>query len=369
MHIVIFIGTRPEAIKLAPVVRALRENKLHKVTVCTTGQHREMLAQALEDFDIVVDHSLNVMEPNQSLAGLTTKLLGGCDQLLDELKPDWVLVQGDTTTVLSASLAAFYRNIKIGHVEAGLRSFQKNSPFPEEVNRKLTSVLADLHFCPTERSRQNLLKEGISNSSIIVTGNTVIDAVLSIRKKILGAKEFLPSQAQVAHQNGQKLILVTCHRRESFGKALSNILEGLLRIAQNHPDCLIVFPVHLNPQVRNTVFNYLGGVKNILLIDPIPYKSLIAVLDLCYLVITDSGGLQEEAPALAKPVVVLRDVTERPEGVDAGVACLVGTDTENIVQMVDRLLIDRSAYLAMAAGKNPYGDGKASERIMQAIYE
>lgn len=353
---------------MAPVVKALRSNSQHRVSLCTTGQHREMLSQALLDFGLQADARLDVMEHDQTLAGLTARLMDGCDRLLNSLCPDWVLVQGDTTTVMAASLAAFYRNIKVGHVEAGLRSHEKRSPFPEEANRKMTSVLADVHFCPTEGARSNLLREGVDPASLVLTGNTVIDAVLWTRDNLGAPEALLPKAVLDALDAGKKILLVTCHRRENFGEPLGRILTALRQIASTHPECLMVFPVHLNPKVRNVVKLQLGGIDNILLIEPCSYRPLVALMSICHIVVTDSGGLQEEAPALDKPVVVLREVTERPEGVEVGVARLAGTQVASIVNEVERLLTDEDAYYAMANTPNPYGDGLASHRIRQAIY-
>jgi len=327
-----------------------------------------MLSQALLDFGLESDISLDTMVHDQTLSGLTSRLVDGCDRILDSLRPDWVLVQGDTSTVMAASLAAFYRNIKVGHVEAGLRSHEKRSPFPEEVNRKITSVLADVHFCPTNGARSNLLKEGIDPTSIVLTGNTVIDAVLWTRNNLGSPAELLSPVVLDALHAEKKILLVTCHRRENFGQPLGRILTALRQIATSHPECLLVFPVHLNPNVRSIVHGELGSVKNILLIEPCSYRTLVALMDICHIVLTDSGGLQEEAPALNKPVLVLRDVTERPEGVEVGAACLVGTKVETIFNEVVRLLTNKDVYNAMANAPNPYGDGLASERIKQVIY-
>jgi UDP-N-acetylglucosamine 2-epimerase (non-hydrolysing) len=368
VHVAIFVGTRPEAIKMAPVVKALKSDPRHRVSLCTTGQHREMLAQALSDFGLKSDVSIDIMVHDQTLAGLTSKLIHGCDQILQSLSPDWVLVQGDTTTVMAASMAAFYRNIKVGHVEAGLRSHEKRSPFPEEANRKVTSVLADIHFCPTNSAQANLINEGIQSNSILVTGNTVIDAVLWTREN-LGPYDGLISKAVLgAFNNGKKIVLVTCHRRENFGDPLLRILNALRHIALLHPECFLVFPVHLNPNVRSLVYKELSDIENIILIEPCSYRSLVALMDISHIVLTDSGGLQEEAPALNKPVLVLREVTERPEGVEVGAARLAGTAVESIVNEVERLLTDGDAYNAMANAPNPYGDGHASDRIKKVIY-
>lgn len=368
MRVAVIVGTRPEAIKMAPIVKVLREDSSHEVLLCATGQHREMLAQALTDFGLEPDINLNVMKGNQSLSGLTAKLIGGLDDLFSSLAPDWVLVQGDTTTVMAASLCAYYNNIRVGHVEAGLRSFQKRSPFPEEINRKITGVLADLHFAPTTYAKNNLLREGVPEKDIIVTGNTVIDALLWTRQQIYNDNSLLPDAVSRARVEGRRIILITCHRRESFGPALDQICDALMILARNHPDCQLVYPVHLNPNVQHAVRSKLALRPNIALIDPVPYKSFVALLNACYMVLSDSGGVQEEAPSFDKPVLVLREVTERPEGVSAGVAKLVGTDTTRIVIEAEQLLTSPEVYENMAKPPNPYGDGKAAARIRKALY-
>jgi len=368
MHIVVMIGTRPEAIKMAPVVRLLRADTQHKVTLCASGQHREMLHQALADFELVPDINLDVMTHDQSLSSLTAKVLSGVDGLLSNLKPDWLLVQGDTTTVMAASLCAYYQNIRVGHVEAGLRSFSKRAPFPEEINRRVTGVLADMHFAPTPQAQENLLKEGVSPKSIVVTGNTVIDALLWMRDRVQSESDLLPYQIRTAKEQGKKIVLVTCHRREVLGAPLEQIFLGLKSVAKRNPNCLIVYPVHLNPRVQTVARTILSTEPNILLTDPLAYKPFVALLNACDFVVSDSGGIQEEAPALNKPVLVLREVTERPEGVRAGVAKLVGSDAKKIEEECEILLNDERTYQHMARGGSPYGDGKAAGRIKEALY-
>jgi UDP-N-acetylglucosamine 2-epimerase len=367
MHVAVMVGTRPEAIKMAPVVQFLRRAGRHRVSLCATGQHREMLSQALSDFDLAPDCNLDVMRHAQTLAELTARLIEGVDRLLASLHPDWVLVQGDTTTVMVAALCAYHRDIRVGHVEAGLRSFQRRSPFPEEINRRLTGVLADLHFAPTVQARDNLLREGVEGRRVIVTGNSVIDALLWMRDRVAGDESLLPLAVQAARRDERKIVLVTCHRRESFGAAMERIFVGLRTLAARNPQLLLVYPVHLNPSVRQCAATLLAGAPNIRLMEPMAYKPFVAMLAACDLVVSDSGGLQEEAPTFGKPVLVLREVTERPEGVAAGVAKLVGSDPDRIVLEAERLLNDPGAYAAMATAANPYGDGKAAERIAAAL--
>lgn len=364
-HRFLFVfGTRPEAIKLVPVVHELRE--IGDVSVCVTGQHREMLDQVLRFFSIVPDYDLNVMTENQSLFSLTANSLTLLDGVIERDKPDMIIVQGDTSTAFVSALAGFYKKIKVTHVEAGLRSFSKYSPFPEEVNRVLISHIADCHFAPTEKARANLLKEGISGKNIFVVGNTVVDAlfrgldiVKEDEKKFRDYFEFVDFS--------KKVILVTGHRRESFGKPFEHICHALKEIAQE--DVEIVYPVHLNPNVRGQVYPILGGVKNIHLIEPLEYPYLIWLMAKSYMVLTDSGGIQEEAPSLGKPVLVMRDVTERTEGIEAGTARLVGTDRKKIVESMQALLNNKNEYERMAKSINPYGDGKTSIRIKDIIKE
>lgn len=357
-HKFLFIfGTRPEAIKLAPLILKLKE--VGEVNVCVTGQHREMLDQVLDFFSIVPDYDLNIMAKNQSLFTITAKSLKLLDSVIAESMPDMIIVQGDTTTALVGALAGYYKRIKVAHVEAGLRSFNKFSPFPEEINRILAGHIADLHFAPTRKARENLLRENIPDETIFVVGNTVIDALfmgLDIVKR--DEKPFCAYFDFVDFS--KKVILVTGHRRESFGKPFENICNALKEIAG--ADVEIVYPVHLNPVVRKHVYAILRGIENIHLIEPLSYPHLIWLMRKCYLILTDSGGIQEEAPSLGKPVLVIRDVTERTEGIEEGTARLVGTDRKEIVKSV-RALFDKREYSKMAKARNPYGDGKASVRI------
>ncbi len=371
-RIAIFIGTRPEAIKLAPVIRALRAAPDFEPVVISTGQHREMLDQVASLFEIEVQHELSVMQPNQQLAELTGRLLVACDQLLRELRPGLALVQGDTTTVLAAALACFYQRVAIGHVEAGLRTGNRWSPFPEEMNRTLASRLCTLHFAPTELARQHLLSEGIAAEQVSVTGNTVIDALFVEveRQRSPAVQAQLRDRLRRALGPGaleRPFVLVTGHRRENFGHGFDRICAALATLAARFPDHDFIYPVHLNPNVQEPVRELLGSIANILLIAPQPYSEFVALMSACTLVLTDSGGVQEEAPSLGKPVLVMRDTTERPEGVDAGTVRLVGADTDRIVDEVSRLLTDRGAYAAMALAANPYGDGQAAPRIVAEL--
>ena len=365
--ILVVFGTRPEAVKMAPVVKQLRgHSELAESRVCVTGQHREMLDQVLEIFGLVPDYDLNIMSEDQSLASVSARVLMGLDDVFENYQPDWVLVQGDTTTAMATSLAAFYRRIKVGHVEAGLRTYDKFQPFPEEINRQIVDALSDLHFAPTERACQNLRREGVPDSTIRVTGNTVIDAMLWIREHVRRFKPWLPEGLAQALP-GNRLILVTGHRRESFGAGLEQICLAIREIAERFRDVLIVYPLHLNPNVQEPVRRILRGLERVMLVTPLPYATFAWLMDRCYLILTDSGGVQEEAPSLGKPVLVMREVTERPEGIEAGNACLVGTEKERIVRETSRLLNDTAAYNAMAEARNPYGDGHAAERIVEAI--
>jgi UDP-N-acetylglucosamine 2-epimerase (non-hydrolysing) len=359
------IGTRPEAIKMVPVVKELERypGEIASV-VCATAQHRELLDQVLDLFEIRPDYDLDVMLPGQTLSQLTANILMRLDDVIAREQPDWVLVQGDTTTVMVASLVAYYHRVRIGHVEAGLRTDDKWQPYPEEINRRLTDVLADLYFAPTERNRQNLLREGLAPKAIVVTGNTVIDALLMTVRRL--REEGTHTRRWTS--NGQRLILVTAHRRENFGRPLTSICRALDEIAARYAsDVQIVYPVHPNPNVLGPVHEMLGDVPNIALIEPLGYFDFVQLMDEADLILTDSGGLQEEAPSLGAPVLVMRDVTERPEGVEAGVVKLVGTDQRRIVEEVVTLLENDQAYQQMAQGANPYGDGRASQRIVEAI--
>jgi UDP-N-acetylglucosamine 2-epimerase (non-hydrolysing) len=358
-------GTRPETIKMAPVVKELEKHpdEIQSV-VCATAQHREMLDQVLGVFDIRLDYDLDLMRPGQTLSGLTARILTNLDKVVAHEKPDWLLIQGDTTTVMVATLVAYYHQVRVGHVEAGLRTGDKFQPFPEEINRRIADVVSDLHFAPTESNRRNLLNEGIPGKGIIVTGNTVIDALLMIvgqaRKHVLGKWE--PSTS------GRRVILVTAHRRENFGQPLQEICRALTQIAREYgSDVHIIYPVHLNPNVWKPVHAALSDIPNITLTEPLGYKEFVGLMDRAYLVLTDSGGLQEEAPGLGKPVLVLREKTERPEGVAAGTVKVVGTSCQRIAEEVAVLLDDGEAYVRMAQAVNPYGDGEASARIVAGL--
>ncbi|AEM77670.1 non-hydrolyzing UDP-N-acetylglucosamine 2-epimerase [Thermoanaerobacter wiegelii] len=364
LKIISVFGTRPEAIKMAPLIKALEREKDFESKVCVTAQHREMLDQVLRLFNITPHYDLNIMKEKQTLSEITTSALIGLERVFNSEKPDLVLVHGDTTTTFAAALAAFYHKIKVGHVEAGLRSFNKWFPYPEEINRKLTGVLTDLHFAPTSRAKLNLLKEGVSEESIFVTGNTVIDAMAYTVKKDY---VFRDERLNQIDYNDKKVIVVTAHRRENWGKPLENICNALKRIAQNYKDVYIVYPVHKNPVVRETVFSMLGELGNVLLLDPLDTDEMHNLMAKCHMVMTDSGGLQEEVPSLGKPVLVLRDVTERPEAVEAGTVKVIGTEQEVVYNEGTLLLENKEEYDKMANAVNPYGDGKASLRIIQAI--
>jgi UDP-N-acetylglucosamine 2-epimerase (non-hydrolysing) len=370
IRVLSIFGTRPEAVKMAPVIQALNDRPEIDSRVCVTAQHREMLDQVLNLFKIKPDIDLNLMRPNQTLAELTAQILEHLDPVLADEHPDWVLVQGDTTTVMAASLAAFYRGILVGHVEAGLRTGDKRQPFPEEINRRIAGVVADLHFAPTLLSRENLLKEGISDRTILVTGNPAIDALRQISKMPP------PQEVQVwlekwgISASKRRLILVTAHRRENFGSPLENICKALASLASIYGDSIqIVYPVHLNPNIQEPVHDLLGNIPGIELLPPIDYLPLVHLMKAATVVLTDSGGIQEEATGLGKPTLVLREKTERPEGVEAGVLKLVGTDSQKIVDETRNLLDNESAYAVMAHAANPFGDGHAAERIVNGILE
>jgi UDP-N-acetylglucosamine 2-epimerase (non-hydrolysing) len=383
--ILLVFGTRPEAIKMAPLVKAFQQQKQEFDTqVCVTGQHREMLDQVLRIFDIVPEYDLSIMKNGQDLYDVTTRVLMGMRDVLKEVQPDLVLVHGDTTTSTAAALASFYQQIPVGHVEAGLRTYHIYSPWPEEMNRQITGRIATWHFAPTPLSRQNLISEGIDDSKITVTRNTVIDALHLALHKIEQNSEarkdienFFVSQGietslLESWGSGKKLVLITGHRRENFGDGFLNICEGIRELAVKYPDVSFVYPVHLNPNVRQPVNEILknngkGSLPNVFLIEPLDYLPFVYLMNRSYLVLTDSGGIQEEAPGLGKPVLVMRDTTERPEAVDAGTVLLVGTDKEKIVTEVTRLLEDKAHYIKMSNAFNPYGDGKACERIVEAV--
>jgi len=370
-RVAVFVGTRPEAIKMAPVIRALERSAVLEPWVISTGQHREMLDQVLELFGIAPRHSLAAMTRNQTLAGMTSRLIEGCDTALEATRPALALVQGDTTTVLAASLACFYRGIPVGHVEAGLRTGDLTAPFPEEANRVLVGRLAHLHFAPTSEAAGALLRDGVSPERIWVTGNTVIDALhmeLS-RQRRPAVRAAIDSALEAVLGHGfrdRAFVLVTGHRRESFGDGFQNICRSLNEIARRRPEVSIVYPVHLNPNVQGPVNDLLGALPNVRLLPPQPYDRFVALMGACRLVLTDSGGVQEEAPGLGKPVLVMRKSTERPEGVAAGTVRLVATDVTSIVSGVLELLDDSDAYRQMAEARNPYGDGHAAPRIVRA---
>ncbi|AXH63690.1 UDP-N-acetylglucosamine 2-epimerase (non-hydrolyzing) [Providencia huaxiensis] len=369
MKVLTVFGTRPEAIKMAPLVHALAEDADFEAKVCVTAQHREMLDQVLKLFEIIPDYDLNIMKPGQDLTDITCRILEGLKSVFADFQPDVVLVHGDTATTMATSLAAFYHRIPVGHVEAGLRTGDLYSPWPEEANRKIAGHLAMYHFAPTENSRQNLLKESIPDSHIFVTGNSVIDALLWVRDKVMSDQymmEKLAANYPFIDPN-KKMILVTGHRRESFGGGFERICHALAEIAQAHPDVQVVYPVHLNPNVSEPVKRILHDIDNIILISPQDYLPFVYLMNHAYLILTDSGGIQEEAPSLGKPVLVMRDTTERPEAVDAGTVRLVGTDTQKIVKEVNRLLTDDAEYHEMSRAHNPYGDGHACQRILAAL--
>jgi UDP-N-acetylglucosamine 2-epimerase (hydrolysing) len=362
-------GTRPEAIKMAPVVQEFRKHRAIDARVCVTAQHRQMLDQVLHLFEIVPDYDLDVMRPDQSLADVTRSVLQGVDGVLARFEPDLVLVHGDTTTTLSASIGAFYRHIPVAHVEAGLRTSNIYSPWPEEMNRRVTDAISSLYFAPTESARRNLLAEGVKEAQIVVTGNTVIDALLKVVERLRGDRDLRAALSDKLPFMDERrpLILVTGHRRENFGKKFEGFCGALRRIAIERPAVQIVYAVHLNPQVQAPVRRILSGLPNVALIGPQDYLPFVYLMMCASVIVTDSGGIQEEAPALGKPVLVTRDTTERPEAIEAGTARLVGTDIDSIVGAVTTLLDDPAEYARMARAHNPYGDGLASERILAAI--
>ena len=363
LRIMSVFGTRPEAIKMAPLVKELASRDEIKSLCCVTAQHRQMLDSVMEVFDITADCDLDIMTPRQTLSTITSKCLLGMDGAIEQLKPDMILVHGDTSTTFAGALSAFYHQVPVGHVEAGLRTYDKYSPFPEEMNRKLVTSIADLYFCPTKNNRDNLLKEGI-DKGIFITGNTVIDALKTTVHSdyVFATKEL--NELDYVHK---KIILVTCHRRENYGEPMKNIMLALRQIAEQNEDVELVYPVHLSPVVREAVDAYLRGAPRVHLIDPLPADEMHNIMARCYMVLTDSGGLQEEAPALGKPVLVMRRETERPEAVEAGTVKLCGVVQDDIVTMAERLIRDKSAYEKMAHAVNPYGDGNACARIADAI--
>lgn len=372
--VLLVFGTRPEAIKMAPLVKALQADNHFQTKVCVTAQHREMLDQVLDMFDINPEYDLNLMKPGQSLYDITSNVLLGMKDVLSGFNPDVVLVHGDTTTTSATSLAAFYQKIKVGHVEAGLRTHDIYSPWPEEANRQITGVLASYHFAPTATSQANLLRENKDSENIVVTGNTVIDALFLALDKIQTNQELRNSiiksiNTQYQLDDNKKLILVTGHRRENFGQGFINICESLKTLALNNPDIDIVYPVHLNPNVQKPVKEILSNVENVHLMDPLQYESFLYLMDRSYFIITDSGGVQEEAPSLGKPVLVMRETTERPEALEAGTVKLVGTNPKKIIQEAQNLLDNKEEYEKMSQAHNPYGDGKACAKIIKFLKE
>ncbi len=363
LRIMSVFGTRPEAIKMAPLVKELAARPEIESLCCVTAQHREMLDSVLEVFSITPDWDLNIMTPRQTLSTITSKCLTGMDEAIDALRPDMILVHGDTSTTFAGALSAFYHKVPVGHVEAGLRTYDKYSPYPEEMNRKLVSAIADLFFCPTEANRQNLLREGISEG-LFVTGNTVIDALKTTVSKDY---RFTTKLLNELPYDSKKIVLVTCHRRENYGAPMEDIMAALAQVARTHDDVELVYPVHLSPVVQECARRHLDRIANVHLIEPLAADEMHNLMDRCYMVMTDSGGLQEEAPALGKPVLVLRRETERPEAVAAGTVKLAGVAYDDIVRMADELLEDPAAYAAMAKAVNPYGDGFACRRIADAV--
>src|SRR5690606_16613910 len=366
----IIFGTRPEAIKMAPLVKEFQKNNHEFETkVCITAQHREMLDQVLDFFEIKPDYDLDLMKPNQNLYTLTSDIITGLKPVLEDFHPDYVYTHGDTTTTMASSIASFYSGAKVCHVEAGLRTFNMQSPFPEEMNRCVTGVVANYHFSPTDTSKKNLLAENKEEESILITGNTVIDALLYSVDKIKSS-EFMDPEVEFLKNlidSDKRLVLVTGHRRENHGQGFLNICKALKTLAKAHPDVQIVYPVHLNPNVQKPVYELLSDIDNIKLIDPLSYPAFVWLMEKSYLIITDSGGVQEEAPSLGKPVLVMRVTTERPEAVDAGTVLLVGTDSDKIIREASLLINDSEAYQKMSALHNPYGDGKACERMVNSI--
>lgn len=372
--VLIVFGTRPEAIKMAPLVKGFEKHKnTFETKVCISGQHREMLDQVLKIFDIRADYDLNIMKAGQDLYDITSRVLTGMRDVLKEFKPDMVLVHGDTTTSTSAALASFYQQIPVGHVEAGLRTWNIFAPWPEEMNRMLTRCLTKYHFSPTETSKQNLLKENVNESSILVTGNTVVDALLLVIEKLKTDKGLQAEiEASVSNKGytikeNKKLILITGHRRENFGDGFISICNAIKEIAVKYPDVDLLYPVHLNPNVQKPVYEILNDIGNVFLCEPLEYLPFVYLMDHSHIILTDSGGIQEEAPSLGKPVLVMRNTTERPEAVEAGTVKLVGTNKDKIVSEISRLMNEDDYYLTMSRAHNPYGDGKAVDRIIEHL--
>lgn len=357
-------GTRPEAIKMAPLVKLMQKNGHIETTVCVTAQHREMLDQVLGLYDIVPDYDLDIMRERQTLTGVTVRALEGLERVLDSVKPDALLVHGDTTTTFAGSLAGFYRHVRVGHVEAGLRTFDRYSPYPEEVNRRLAGVLSDMHFAPTAGAKSNLLKENVPGSSVVVTGNTVIDALVQV---VDSTYKFMQPSLKSMDFSSKRVILLTCHRRENIGRPMVEIFNAVRDIADVYSDVEVVYPVHKNPAVIDTARSILGGRERIHLIEPLDYLPFANLMGRCFMVMTDSGGIQEEAPSLGKPVLVLREVTERPEAVQAGTVRLAGVKREDVFKAASELLESDDLYNKMAQTVNPYGDGRASQRIVDSL--
>lgn len=364
LKVMTIFGTRPEAIKMAPLVKELQRAEEIESILCVTAQHRQMLDMVLDLFELKPDYDLNIMQHGQTISDITVKVLKGLESVLQEVKPDLVLVHGDTTTTFIGALACFYQQIPVGHVEAGLRSGNIYSPYPEEMNRRLTGALTRLHFAPTEGNVRNLLKEGIDKENIFITGNTVIDALLQVVREDYVFANPLLNEIDYANK---KVLVMTCHRRENWGKPMEDIFHAVVEILQQHKDVEIVFPVHLNPKIRHLAEEIMGDVEGIHLIEPLDYEPFVNLLNKAYLILTDSGGIQEEAPALGKPILVLRTETERPEAVEAGTVKVVGVDKNKIISETNLLLTNREHYLQMANAVNPYGDGRASKRIVEAI--
>lgn len=373
MKILAVFGTRPEAIKLAPLILEILNNKKIKLRVCVTAQHRHMLDQVTELFGITPDYDLNLMGQNQGLSDLTAAILKGVSDICDQLKPDLILVHGDTTTAMSAALAGFYLGVEVAHIEAGLRTFNMASPFPEEFNRQVISKIAKWHFCPTDASAKNLIREGISSNHILVTGNTVIDSLFFVLNKIKTDKKLLDKLSFELDKKlnfnyqANRIVLITGHRRENFGKGFLAICKAIKILSEKFSDVHFVYPVHLNPNVQNPVNSLLNNLPNVHLIEPLSYELFVYLMELSYFILTDSGGIQEEAPSLGKPVLLMRDTTERPEGIQSGAVALVGADVDNIVLGVSALLQDYEKYLIMSRANNPYGDGKASYKIVSKL--
>ncbi len=366
MKVLTVFGTRPEAIKMAPLVKALERESGIESVLCVTAQHREMLDQVLSLFELKPDYDLNIMKKNQSISMITSNVISGLDEVMEEEKPDIVLVHGDTTTTFATALAGFYHKVKIGHVEAGLRTYDKYSPYPEEMNRVLTGHLADFHFAPTVRNVENLKKEGINADSIFITGNSVIDALLEVANK---PYEFVEPTLKSLDFENKRIITVTCHRRENLGENMENIFSAIRDIADEFEDVEVVYPVHLNPKVREIADKVLGDSQRVHLIEPLEYQPFVNLMAKSYFIITDSGGMQEEAPSLGKPVLVVRKETERPEAVEAGTVKLAGVDRDTIYSMAKELLSDETAYIRMAKAANPYGDGTACDKIVKILKE